>query len=283
TTLALYLLGTGFSRYLGQRIDYSIFLLGITWVVFLQLGFYFLGDHFKTPFDKGLYNRLPEKNSEDFSDSNQPSEILIYISVSFFAGATVISLILIFLGLLNISSAILMGLFFVGFFLLVVPGISLEYSGIGEIITSITLVIIPPAFAFFLQYGTIHQILTFGIFPLFPLHLALIILLRLSDYGDDQKQNKKNLLVRIGWIQGIYIHNLMILTGFLLFGAAAIFGFPVRLVGLVFLTLPVAVYLIYYLSQLEDGAPVRWPLLRLLSMVVFFLPVYLLTYSSWVK
>jgi hypothetical protein len=75
----------------------------------------------------------------------------------------------------------------------------------------------------------------------------------------------------------------MILGGFLLFGTAVFFGFPVRLIGLVFLTLPIALYLIYYLSQLKDGAPVRWPLIRLLSLVVFFLPVYLLTYSSWVK
>jgi len=283
TTFALYLLGSGLARYLGERIDYSTFLLGLAWVFSLQLGFNFLGDHFKTPFDPGLFARFPVITDENSPESYHPGEILLYISVSFFAGAAVLSLILILQGTLYLSSAVLMGLFFVGFFLLVVPGISLEHSGVGEIITSFTLVIIPPAFAFFLQYGTIHRILTLGIFPLFPLHAALIILLRLQDYGDDLKQNKKNLLVRIGWVQGIFIHNLMVLGGFLLFGTAVFFGFPVRLIGLVFLTLPIALYLIYYLSQLKDGAPVRWPLIRLLSLVVFFLPVYLLTYSSWVK
>ena len=283
TTLALYLLGSGFARYLGERIDYSTFLLGLAWIFSLQLGFYFLGDHFKTPFDLGLFARFPVKTDENSPDSYHPREILLYISVSFFTTAAVLSLLLILQGVLNLSIAVLMGLFFVGFFLLVVPGISLVHSGVGEIITSFTLVIIPPAFAFFMQYGSLHQILTLGIFPLFPLHAALIILLGLKRYSDDLKQNKKNLLVRIGWVQGIFIHNLMVLSGFLLFGAAVLFGFPVRLIGLVFLTLPVAVYLIYYLSKLKDGAPVRWPLLRLLSLVVFFLPVYLLTYSSWVK
>ncbi len=283
TTLALYLLGTGFARYLGQRIDYSLFLLGLVWLLFLQLGYYFLGDHFKTPFDAGLYKRLPFNSGEKLAESSQSGEMLLYLSVSCFTGVVVISVLLILQGAVSISTAFLMGLFFAGNLLLVVPGVSLNLSGVGEIITSIVLVIIPPAFSFFLQYGTFHRFIALGIFPLFPLHLALILLLRLTGYSDDLRNNRKNLLVRIGWIQGIFLHNLMIFSGFLLFGVALLFGFPVRIVGSIFLTLPAALYLVWYLSQLEDGAPVRWPLFTLLSLVVFFLPVYLLTYSSWVR
>jgi 1,4-dihydroxy-2-naphthoate octaprenyltransferase len=283
TTLALYLLGTGFARYLGQRIDYSLFLLGLVWLLFLQLGYYFLGDHFKTPFDAGLYKRLPFNSGEKLAESSQSGEMLLYLSVSCFTGVVVLSVLLILQGAVSISTAFLMGLFFAGNFLLVVPGVSLNLSGVGEIITSIVLVIIPPAFSFFLQYGTFHRFIALGIFPLFPLHLALILLLRLTGYSDDLRNNRKNLLVRIGWIQGIFLHNLMIFSGFLLFGVALLFGFPVRIVGSIFLTLPAALYLVWYLSQLEDGAPVRWPLFTLLSLVVFFLPVYLLTYSSWVR
>jgi 1,4-dihydroxy-2-naphthoate octaprenyltransferase len=283
TTLALYLLGTGFARYLGQRIDYSLFLLGLVWLLFLQLGYYFLGDHFKTPFDAGLYKRLPFNSGEKLAESSQSGEMLLYLSVSCFTGVVVLSVLLILQGAVSISTAFLMGLFFAGNFLLVVPGVSLNLSGVGEIITSIVLVIIPPAFSFFLQYGTFHRFIALGIFPLFPLHLALILLLRLTGYSDDLRNNRKNLLVRIGWIQGIFLHNLMIFSGFLLFGVALLFGFPVRIVGSIFLTLPAALYLVWYLSQLEDGAPVRWPLFTLLSLVVFFLPVYLLTYTSWVR
>jgi 1,4-dihydroxy-2-naphthoate octaprenyltransferase len=283
TTLALCLLGTGFARYLGQRIDYSLFLLGLVWLLFLQLGYYFLGDHFKTPFDAGLYKRLPFNSGEKLAESSQSGEMLLYLSVSCFTGVVVLSVLLILQGAVSISTAFLMGLFFAGNFLLVVPGVSLNLSGVGEIITSIVLVIIPPAFSFFLQYGTFHRFIALGIFPLFPLHLALILLLRLTGYSDDLRNNRKNLLVRIGWIQGIFLHNLMIFSGFLLFGVALLFGFPVRIVGSIFLTLPAALYLVWYLSQLEDGAPVRWPLFTLLSLVVFFLPVYLLTYTSWVR
>ena len=283
TTIALYLLGTGFARYLGQSIDYSLFSLGLAWLLFLQLGYYFLGDHFKTPFDAGLYKRLPFKSDDKSTEPAQSGEALLYISVLSFAGAVILSVLLILEGAISISATILMGLFFAGNFLLVVPGLSLDLSGAGEIITSIILVIIPPAFAFFLQYGSFHRLLALGIFPLFPLHLALILLLRLPGYSDDLRENRRNLLVRIGWPQGIFLHNLMIFSGFLLFGVAILFGFPVRIVGSIFLTLPVALYLVWYLSQLEDGAPVHWPLITLLSLVAFFLPVYLLTYSSWMR
>ena len=283
TTIALCLLGTGFARYLGQRIDYSLFLQGLAWLLFLQLGYYFLGDHFKIPFDAGLYKRLPFKSDDKSAEPAQSGETLLYISVSCFAGAVILSLLLILQGAVSISTAFLMGLFFAGNFLLVIPGVSLDLSGVGEIITSIILVIIPPAFVFFLQYGSFHRFLALGIFPLYPLHLALILLLRLPGYGDDLRENRRNLLVRIGWIQGIFLHNLLIFSGFLLFGVAILFGFPVRIIGFVFLTLPAALYLVWYLSKLEDGAPVRWPLITLLSLVIFFLPVYLLTYSSWIR
>ena len=283
TTIALYLLGIGFARYLGQSIDNSLFLLGLAWLLFLQLGYYFLGDHFKTPFDAGLYKRLPFGSDEKPAEPAQSGEVLLYISVSCFAGAIVLSVLLILQGAVSISTAILMGLFFGGIFLLVVPGLSLNLSGVGEIIISITLIIIPPALGFFLQYGSFHRLLALCIFPLFPLHLAMILLLRLPGYRADLRENRRNLLVRIGWIQGVFLHNLLIISGFLLFGVAILFGFPVRVVGSVFLTLPAAVYLVWYLSQLEDGAPARWPIITLLSLVTFFLPVYLLTYSSWMR
>ena len=124
TTIALCLLGTGFARYLGQRIDYSLFLQGLAWLLFLQLGYYFLGDHFKTPFDAGLYKRLPFKSDDKSTEPAQSGDTLLYISVSYFAGAVILSLLLILQGAISISTAFLMGLFFFGNFLLVVPGVS---------------------------------------------------------------------------------------------------------------------------------------------------------------
>jgi 1,4-dihydroxy-2-naphthoate octaprenyltransferase len=281
TTLALFLLGTGIARYLGQRINFTNFLLGIIWMTFLQLGFFFLGDHFRSPFDIGLYNRLLKRPEDNAAEQYQPAEIVLYISVSFLTAAALGSILLGFQGAVNMSTAVLMGLYFIGFIILVVPGVSLDLSGIGEIITSLTLVLLPPAFAFFLQFGEFHRFLAYAIFPLFPLHLAMIIMFRLVGYSEDIWQRRKTILVRIGWKQGVFLHNLSIFSGFILFGIAILFGFPIRLTRFVFLTLPAALFLIWSLSRLEDGAPVQWQLFTMLSLVVFFLPVYLISWSSW--
>jgi 1,4-dihydroxy-2-naphthoate octaprenyltransferase len=283
TTIGVYLTGTGLARYLGERIDLSIFVLGLIWLILMQGGFYFLGDHYQTPFEIGLLNRTPFNSPRRKAEVSSSDDLKLYISLSLFCAAGVLTALLAFRGLLTIPAGIVMLFFFGGFFFLAVPGISLDSSGIGEIICSMTLVLIPPALGFLLQFDEFHPFLVFGIFPLFPLHFALIILLRLVSFRDDLRLGRKNLLVRIGWIQAIYLHNLMVFCGFLLFGVAMLFGFPTRINGFTFFALPAALYLVWYLSKLENGAPVRWQMIALLSLIVFFLPLYLITFSTWVN
>ena len=283
TILALYALGVGFAHYLGVQINSGLLLTGVLWVIFLSTGFYFLGDHFDTPFEGGLNHVQsdPEPIQENQPDHNK--DLLLYISVSCLAAAAIFTVLLGVQGGLNLPSGILMSCFFGAFCLLVVPGISMDNSGIGEFITSIILVVIPPALAFYLQYGDFHRILYLVIFPIFPLHLAMILILRLKSYPTDVQKDQKTLLVRVGWVRGIFIHNLLLLSGFLLFGVSLLFAMPVRIVGPVFFALPAAAYLVWYLSHLENGAPVRLPVVSLLSLVVFFLPVYLITFSAWIR
>ncbi|MCD6425917.1 MAG: prenyltransferase [Anaerolineales bacterium] len=283
TLIVLYILGVGFGRYLGHRIDPAPLMIGLAWILTLAIGLNFLGDYFHTPFDRGLVRKeQDEKDSHDKSLKSK-DEIYLYISVACLAVGAVLTLILGISGFLSFSSGLVMASFFVLYCLLIIPGVSLDLSGIGEFFTSIILVVLPPAIGYLLQVGEFHRFLYLGVFPLFPLHLALILVLRLKTYPDDIRISRKTLLVRLGWQRGIYLHNLMVLSGFLLFGVALIFGMPFRLILPVFLTLPVAGYLIWYLSSLQDGAPVRWPLITLLSLVIFFLPVYLITYTVWVR
>lgn len=283
TTIGLFLLGTGIARYLGERIDSSVFSLGLIWIITIQLGFFFLGDNFNTPFDIGLFNRMPPETPRRHNQINKQEDLLLYASLALLSAAGVLTILMGIRGSLSISSGFIMGVFFIGFCLLVIPGISLENSGVGEIITSIILVLCPPAIGFLLQYGEFHPFLVFGIFPIFPLHLAFVIVLRLVSYREDLRLVKKNLLVRLGWIQAVFVHNVLIFSGFLLFGLGLLFGFPFQIVGFVFFALPAGLYLIWYLSRLEDGAPVRWSLIISLSTVVLFLPLYLFTYSIWMN
>ena len=280
TLIVLYFLGVGFGRYLGQRIDLAPLLIGLLWILTLSIGLNFLGDYFQTPFDWGWVRKEQGENDTQEKDRD---EVLLYISVASLAVGAVLTVILGISGSLSLSSGLVMASYFLLYCLIIIPGISLDLSGIGEFFTSIILVVLPPAIGYLLQAGEFHRFLYLGIFPLFPLHLAMILVLRLKTYPVDIRKDRKTLLVRLGWQRGVYLHNLMVLSGFLLFGVALIFDMPFRLVLPVFFTLPVAGYLIWYLSNLEDGAPVRWPLITLLSLVIFFLPVYLITFTVWIR
>jgi 1,4-dihydroxy-2-naphthoate octaprenyltransferase len=283
STMGLFMLGTGFARYLGERINFSALLSGMGWLISLQLGYYFLGDYFQTPFDRGLYSKTPFDSPRGNLIREKKDEVLLYLSVAAFSAAAVISVLLGLQNWINLTAISLMAFYFLGFFLLTVPGISLDNSGVGEVVTSITLLLCPPALGFLIQFGELHPFLVYGILPLFPLHLALIILLRLISYREDYGLNRKNLLIRIGWVRAVFLHNMLVLSGFLLFGISLLFGFPIKMAGFVFLVLPAALYLIWYLSRLEYGAPVRWPLLTLLSLTVYFLPLYFICFSAWIN
>ncbi len=283
TSLVLYLLGSGFARYLGERLDYQVLFLGMAWMICTQLGFYLLGDHFQNPFDTGLFSNLAAKPTSVEKTKPELPSPLLFGSVSLLSAAGVLGLILVIQGSLNTASVFVMFFYFLLYVVLVVPGISLDLSSVGEIISSIILVVIPPALAFLLQMGAFHRLLTMGVFPLFLLNLAMILVLRLKRYRDDLARKRKTLLVRLGWVQGVFIHNLLVFSGFLLFGLSLLIGMPFRIIGPVFIVIPAGFILIWYLSSLKDGAPVHWPLITLLSLVVFFLPVYLITYSVWIR
>jgi len=283
TTMAMYLLGTGLAKYLGGRLDTLNFFLGLIWIILLQLGMFLLGDHFQTPFDEGLIRKKTQEQTSEKDPGSEPPVLILLSSVSFLAGAAVLGIILGIRGDLNLASTFVMVTYFLLHILIVVPGISLDLSGIGEFITSIILVIIPPVLAYLLQTGEFHRFITLSVFPLFPLNLALILVMRLKRYPADLAKKRKTLLVRLGWVQGVFIHNLLVFSGFLLFGLSMLFGLPFKLIGTVFLVIPAGIYIIWYLSRLEDGAPVRWSMITLLSLAVFFLPVYLVTYTVWIR
>ena len=276
TSLVMYALGISFARFLGERIDPDALLKGLVWLVSLSEGLNFLGDYFEAPFDQGLPERQTQKQ-------DQKSEVLVYIAAALLAAAALLSVFWIASGGLSTPLALVLVFYFLIYGSLVVPGLGLNTSGIGEFFTSLVLVVLPPAIGYLAQVGEYHRFLTLAVFPLFPLHLGLVLTLRLKTYAEDSRLERRTLLVRLGWKRGIVVHNLMILSGFLFFGFALLFGMSTRMLAPVFLTLPAAAYLIWTLNNLERGAPVRWKLIRLLSLVVFFLPVYMIFYTAWFR
>lgn len=283
TALLLFLTGAGLARYLGARLNWGYFMILLIWLVCVLEGFFLLGDYFRTPFLGPIFPLDRTGPTEEVSQADSSRELLLYASLALLTGAAALTA---FLAVRDVLEAEVFGLMGALFFLmaaLVLPGISLETSGLGEFTASLSLVVLPPALAFLTLYGDFQRYLSLVVFPLFPLHLALALTLRLRSYSADMRRNHKTLLVRMGWVRGVFLHNLLVLSGFLLFGAALLFGFPLRIAGPVFIALLPAGYLIWYYANLEGGAPVRWALIISLSLVIFYLPVYLLLFAVWVN
>lgn len=279
TILALYLEGAGLARYLGVRLDFSVFGLGLSWLLCLTVGMFLLGDYLQVPFEDPV---LPARYRGQDLEQSPTSNLQLFGALALISAAGVLTLLMGLRGLITPGLGVILGGYFGLTALVIMPGLNLRYTGIGEFLISICLVIFPPALSFLTQYGEFHRFLSFGIFPLFPLHLALVLTLRLRSFPDDFRAERKTLMVRLGWVRGIFLHNILLLSGFLLFGAAMLFGLPLRIVGPVFLTLIPAGYLIWIYSGLERGGPVRWPLIIFLALVVLFLPLYLMTFTVWI-
>jgi len=279
---ALYLAGAGLARYLGAQVDLSVFGLGFAWLLCLLLGTFLLGDHFNIPFISPVLPAEVSLRSKGEWKDSVPTNILLFGSLSFLSAAGVLTILMGVSGLITPAVAVVLAGQFLCSSLLVMPGLNLRHSGVGEFFLSIWLVALPPALSFLTQYGEFHRFLTLGIFPLFPIHLALVLTLRLRSYPEDIRSGRKTIMVRLGWVRGVFLHNLLLLSGFLLFGAGILFGLPPRIVLPVYLVLPPVGYLIWIYNGLEGGAPVRWRLIIFLALVGFFLPVYLIVFTAWI-
>lgn len=282
TALAMYLAGAGLARYLGAQIKYSVLFLGISWLISLLLGIFLLGDYFKISFADPILSTGSVSKLNETQEQSLRSDLLLFGALALLSVSGIITIMLGLNDVITPAVVIIMVCSFVFSALLVTPGLNIKYSGIGEFIIPICLVLFPPALSFFTQYGGFHHFLSLSIFPLFLLHLALVLTLGLRSYSEDYRIERKTIMVRLGWVRGVFLHNLLLLSAFLLFGAALLFGLPFRIVGPVFVTLIPAIYLIWIYTGLERGAPVRWPVIMFLALVVFFLPVYLITFTTWI-
>jgi 1,4-dihydroxy-2-naphthoate octaprenyltransferase len=282
TALALYLLGAGLAHYLGARFEIGLFSLGLVWLALFLEGFFFLGDYLQAPFQESVFPLQPADRIPGEARDPGSGLVLLYSALGLLTGTAALTAALVVNSLLTAPAYGLMALYFSLMGALIVPGLQLDRTGLGEFAVSLCLVVFPPALAFLPQYGGFHRYLLMAVFPLFPLHLALILSLRLRSYAEDLQAMRRTLLVRTGWKKGVFLHNLLVLSGFLLFGSAVLFGLPLRIAGPVFSALIPAAYLVWYYSGLERGAPARWPLIITLALVVFTLPVYLLLFAAWI-
>lgn len=280
----LYALGVGISRYLGNPVDWGVYLLGQAWVTLLQLGTHYLNEYFDAPMDADNPHRTPfTGGSGVIGPGKLPRTTALYAAYGCLAVLASLTVLLISQVHIVPAAVLIMLLAFLGAFFYSVPPVSLESSGYGELTTSILVANMLPAFAFLLQVGELHRLLAMATFPLTALHLAMLLAFELPDYANDLKHNKRTLMVRLGWQTGMQIHNLLILIGFFLLALAAAFRMPLFIALPAFATLPVGLLQIWQMRRLADGAKPHWTALTLNALALFAGTAYLLTFAFWVR
>ena len=172
---------------------------------------------------------------------------------------------------------------FAGSFFYSTPPVRLSQTGYGELSTSILVANLVPIFAFVLQTGEMHRLLVMSTFPLTALHLAMMIVFEFPDFLNDLKFEKLTLLVRVGWERGMVLHNILILTAFLLLGLAATFGLPWAIALPAFIPLPIGLLQIWQMRRIAAGGKPNWTTMAFTAVVLFGSVTYLLAFTYWTR
>lgn len=267
----LYSLGVGIAHYLGTPIDYVKYSLGQIWITLIQLCSMYLNQYFE--------RSINTRNLHQVISNNRPLTISIVV-LTVTASATVL---LIRYGDLVPATLLVMALTFLGAFFYATPPIRLRNSSYGELINAIILSNLVPALAFTLQTGEFHRLLAMCTFPLTPLYLALAISSEFPHYGNDLLSKQQTILTRLGWENGMRLHDMLIVIAFLLLALAVVFGMPLGIALPVFFVIPLGFFQIWYLSHIANGASPNWKALTILAVLLYGIPAYLLSFTIWMR
>jgi 1,4-dihydroxy-2-naphthoate octaprenyltransferase len=284
SAILVYLLGISLAHYLTGQIDWKNLVYGLAWITGLLLGTQYLNEYF----DPLSLTKDPVRKHTPFSGvsgaigpASLPRPVALWAGLACLAFTA--SLTILITPMLENKQAVLFifGVILLAELLYALPPFRLVSSGYGELLMSIIIVALVPALAFLMQRPDIHRLLAMLVFPLTTLHISMLLALEFPDYAADIKQEKRSMLIRIGWQRGMLFHNVLILLSFVLFGLAFTLGLPLSVAWPVIFVLPVALYQVWMMNRIADGAKPNWNILILISIATFILAAYILTFAFW--
>jgi 1,4-dihydroxy-2-naphthoate octaprenyltransferase len=281
--ILLYALGGGIAAYLGETINWQVYWIGQGAVTLLQLSSYFLREYFDRSSQPPFETRAnpPRANGDDQQPVPPPRVIFLQIAVTTMTAGAVLTVLILAEGKLNPAAFLFIGLAFILAIVYAIPPFRLVYSGYGELILSILITNLFPAFAFLLQAGALHRLLAMLTFPLTFLFLAAILAQSLPSYLEDIKQGRQTMLARLGWQRGMSLHNVLIAGAYILLAFSVLAGLSWRLAFPAFLALPVGVFQIWQINSIAGGGKPRWRMLALTAMASIGLAAYFINLALW--
>jgi 1,4-dihydroxy-2-naphthoate octaprenyltransferase len=271
-----YALGTGIARYLGRADHPLLFGMGFGWVILLLLVMNLLAVYFR-PHNE----RLIEE--ETIVERNWLRAAAFQISVAALGTVALLTVFFLQQGVAPIALFFAL-LIFLAVIVYALPPFRLITSGFGEFILTILFALLIPAFSLALQMGELHRLLGAVSLPLAVLALAFFLVLNFPAYKEDLKYERGSLLLRVGWPRAISLHHILIFSAYFLFAAMPILAsIPWTVISSVFLVMPFAIFQVYWMQQIANGASPNWKFLTILAITVFGLTTYTLTITFWMR
>jgi 1,4-dihydroxy-2-naphthoate octaprenyltransferase len=272
----LYGLGAAIASYLGRTIDATLYIAGQVLITSLQLMAHFLNEYYDAASDADNDQRTWfSGGSGALGPDGLPKQVALYAAVVSLVIAATLASVLLFRGVVPLAAWLVLGMIFLGAFFYSSPPVRLITSGYGELSTSLLVAGLLPTFAFTLQTGELHRLLLMSTTPLVALHFAMMLTFELPDYASDLKNDKRTLMVRIGWATAMRLHDIAILFATLTFAIAFLYGLPRRVGFGALIALPLALAQIWQMDRLRRGFPARWRTQTLGAIGLFALSSYL--------
>lgn len=303
-----YALGGGVASFLGTRIDWPIYWLGSAAVTMLQLSSFMLTEYFdrssQPPFEQVIRKRklptrkrppalppleweadLPTQAAEtpepEVVEVIVPRVIFLQAAAAALTIGAVLSVLLVAANRLSPVALLLLGVAFVLALAYAVPPARLVVSGYGELVIAVLVANLFPALGYMFQVGDLHRLLALLTLPLTFLLLAAMLARSLPAYLADLRRERQTMLVRVGWQQGMTIHNALIATAYIALAVGVITGLSERLAYPVFLSMPVGILQIWQMNRIAAGAKPRWGLLGATALATVGLAVYFMNFALW--
>jgi len=269
----LYVLGLGIANYLGATILWDRLWIGVFWMGCLQLGGIFLL--------RSISKTLPIENNGRPPSSPFSSDF--FLAIAAFASLASLTVLMIAnrfftLDVLWVALMAVLGTFVSAKVIRIA-----EIERFREIVLSFGMAVLVTWFAFLLQTGEYHRFLLIVTLPILALRMAMILSYQLSTYAHDLSTKNSTLMVRIGWQNGMTLHNLLILFAFALMAFGNVLGVPLSIGLPPMAALVVGTWQIWSMRRIAQGVKPNWRGLIWGGAALYGLVIYLYAYSFWIR
>lgn len=275
-----YAIGIGIAYYQGTRLDWVNLFLGLLGAISIIetrnfLSAYF--DHPETPVstlhrDDPWYSELKAIKRQ----------ALLQVAMTILTAGATTAVILIFRHAFSGACVLLYGIAFFLSFFSASPPLRLEKNGYRELIEALLVANFTPAIALVLQGKPINAFMVMLTLPLTLIYLAMKIAISFEGYGFQITHPSRTLITQLGWQRSMRLHNLLIISAYLLISIFGLVGLSWSLVWPMLLGLPLGGFQIFLIQRIEDGDKPRWRLLRLVAGGLFLLTTYFILLTLWI-